>query len=76
MQMRIKLLTIRFNVVVVSAFQIYQTYEEQAKHNVSKVAEQMVEIPDCSKRFETEMVLVAEIMVACLLIVIAQVHHC
>ena len=35
----------------------------------------MVEIPDCSKRFETEVVVVAEIMVACLLIVIAQVQH-
>ena len=53
-----------------------QTDEEQAKHNESEVAEQMVEIPDCSKGFEIEVFVVAEIMAACLFVVIAQVQHC
>ena len=35
----------------------------------------MVEISDCSKGFETEVVVVVEVMVACLFVVIAQVQH-
>ena len=59
----------------VSSFQEDETVEKQTKDNVAKVAKEMIEISHFSERFLAKMVVVTEVMVACLIILCVGVQH-